>query len=168
MKKITMLVMALTGCVLFTAAPVWAGSMSHGKNSHGDMSHGSGEQGAMSHSGHQGKMIHESTVDGYRLAYHLIDMEEKMKGMKMDMPEQMGTHHLMVFIQSPDGQPEKSAKVGYVIAGPDNTTQKAMTMGMKGGFGADVTLKTKGMYTVKTKAVVGSKKLLDSFEYTVK
>jgi hypothetical protein len=163
MKKILMLVMALMGCVLFAVAPVWAGSMSHG-----DMSHDNADQGAMSHAGHQGKMIHESTVDGYRLAYHLIDMKEKMKGMKMEMTQQMGTHHLMVFIQSPDGHPEKTAKVGYVVAGPDNTKQKVMAMGMSDGFGADVTLKEKGTYTVKTKAVVGSKKLLDTFEYAVK
>ena len=45
-----------------------------------------------------GTLIHESTVEGYHLAYHLIDMQQHTAGMK-DMPM---THHLMVFVQGPD------------------------------------------------------------------
>ena len=35
----------------------------------------------MDHSGHRGPNIHNSKVDGHGLAYHLIDLREKMKDM---------------------------------------------------------------------------------------
>jgi hypothetical protein len=120
----------------------------------------------MDHSGHEGAMIYESETDGYKFAYHLIDMMEKMKDMK-DMPEMKATHHLMVYVKSSKGDVTK-AKVGYLVTNPDGTEQKAMCMGMKGGFGADVDFKAKGMYKVKTKIVDGDKKVMDEFEYHVK
>jgi len=125
---------------------------------------------ATDHSKHVGAMIHESSIEGYRFAYHLIDIQkntEKMKDMK-GSKEADTTHHLMVYVLDPDGRPVEEAKLGYLVEGPDGAKQKLMAMGMKGAYGANVNFKTKGMYTVKTKFLAGGKKLLDSFSYEVK
>jgi len=113
------------------------------------------------HTGHAGKMIHANTVEGYRFAYHLIDIRKHMKNRKGSNV----THHLMVYITDPDGHSLKKTKVGYLLTDPDGGKQKKMTMAMGGGFGADVNLGTKGAYTVKTKVLAGGKKLLDQFTY---
>ena len=115
--------------------------------------------GGMGHSGHSGKLIREVNVDGYALAYRLIDMREKIKGMK----GMSNTHHLMLYIKSPHGHPEENATVGYLLQGPSGEKQKTMTMAMGGGFGADVAMKSKGGYTMKTKIVVADKKMMDKF-----
>ena len=122
------------------------------------------------HSGHLGIVIHESEIEGYRFAYHLIDIQkgtEEMKEMKGSKEADM-THHLMVYVMDPDGLAVEEAKLGYLVEGPDGAKQKLMTMGMQGAYGANVNLKNKGMYTVKTKFLVGDKKLLDKFSYEVK
>jgi hypothetical protein len=139
-----------------------------------------------------GEMIHESTVEGYQFAYHLIDMKARMAAMKgsgtkgsgtkgsdtkgsgtkgsatkgYDM-SQMKSHHLMVYIMGPEGKMITGAKVGYKVTGPDGADQKTMAMGMKGGFGADVDLEAEGTYQIKTKAVAGGVKLIDEFKYEV-
>jgi hypothetical protein len=118
----------------------------------------------MKHSGHMGEMIRMTTVDGHELMYHLIDMQANMQVMK----HMKATHHLMVFIKSPHGHGVENAKVGYLVSGPGGSVQKVMTMVMSGGYGADVDLKEKGRYTIKTKVAIGGKKLMDSFEYHVK
>jgi len=117
---------------------------------------------------------HKSNVDGYELEYEFIDMKEKMKQMKDTMPEmahQMktmtATHHLMVFIKSPQGDTVTPDKVGFLIGGPDGKDQKVMAMCMSDGFGADINLSQPGEYTVKTKALLGEKKLTDAFTYTI-
>ncbi len=120
-----------------------------------------------SHHGHGGADIHTSMVDGRHFSYELIDMREKMKGMK-NMPEMKDTHHLMVHVKDAAGQKVDKAKVGFLIENPDGSTQKKMAMGMAGGFGADVNLEKKGVYTIKTKVMAGETKLMDSFEYEVK
>ena len=120
----------------------------------------------MDHSGHRGPNVHNSSVDGHSLAYHLIDLREKMKDME-NMPEMQATHHMMVYVVSPDGAPVADAQVGYLVIGPDGKTQRHMAMGMKDGFGADVDFKAPGAYIVRTKAVAGSTTLLDEFTYEV-
>jgi hypothetical protein len=107
------------------------------------------------HSEHVGLNIHTSTVDGFSFAYHLVDLPGRQE------------HHLMVYVTSPDGDPVEEARIGYLVEGPDGSKQKVMAMGMKTAFGADVNLTLKGNYTVKTKALVGNKKLLDKFTYAV-
>ena len=124
------------------------------------------QMGEMDHSGHRGPNIHNSSVDGHGLAYHLIDLREKMKDME-NMPEMKATHHMMVYVVSPDGAPLAEAKVGYLVIGPDGNTQRHMAMGMKDGFGADVDFGAAGSYTVRTKAVAGDTTLLDEFVYEV-
>lgn len=110
----------------------------------------------MDHSSHLGKKIHETAVDGYRLAYHLLELD---KG---------AGHHLMVYITAPEGKKFEEAKLGFLIKGPDGSTQKLMAEGMKGAFGANVDFKTVGAYMIKMKAVIGVKKLIDAFTYEVK
>ena len=122
------------------------------------------------HSGHVGVMIHESEIEGYRFAYHLMDIQKGTAEMK-DMQgskEADTTHHLMVYVKDPDGRAVEAAKLGYLVEGPDGAKQKLMTMGMQGAYGANVNFKNKGTYTVKTKFLAGDKKLLDGFSYEVK
>ena len=78
------------------------------------------------------------------------------------------THHLMVYVMDPDGRAVEGGKLGYLVEGPDGAKQKLMTMGMQGAFGANANFKNKGTYTVKTKFLIGDKKLLDSFSYEVR
>jgi len=110
----------------------------------------------MDHSGHIGERIHESTVEGYRLAYHLLALPGRSE------------KHLMVYITDANGKPVADATVGYLVDGPDGTQQRVMAMGMKDAFGADVNFTAKGKYTVKSKAVFGETKLLDGFVFEVK
>ena len=164
---------------LALAWPVMAANTGHDHSGHGGaqdtggqqmMQHGGGHTmgqtmgQSMDHSGHNGDLIHESEVNGYKFAYHTIDMADKMAGMK-GMAHL--THHMMVYITGPDGKTVDGAKVGYLIDGPGGE-QKAMCMGMGDGYGADVSFKEPGKYTVKTKAMAGDVKLMDSFEYEVK
>ena len=131
-------------------------------------SHDSGS--AIDHSGHVGVMIHESTIDGYRFAYHLIDIQkspEQMKDMK-NPNESDKTHHLMVYVMDPDGQAVQQAKLGYLVEGPNGAKQKIMAMGMQGAYGANVDFRNKGSYTIKTKIVTGDKKLFDRFNHEIK
>ena len=124
----------------------------------------------MDHSGHVGVVIHESTIEGYGFAYHLIDIRKgtaEMKDMKGSKEADM-THHLMVYIMDPKGRAVEGAKLGYLVEGPDGAKQKLMTMGMQNAYGANVNFKNKGTYTVKTKFLAGDKKLLDRFSYEVK
>jgi hypothetical protein len=122
-----------------------------------------------------GQMLRQSTVDGYGFMYHVLDMAQRnamMKGMEgMEMPGMSKspdiTNHLMVYITDPGGK-SVSAKVGFLIAGPDGKEQKTLTMGMHDGYGADVCFKEKGVYKIKTKAVIGEKTLLDEFTYEIK
>ncbi len=103
-----------------------------------------------------GVHIHGSIVDGYGFEYYLLNLPGKE------------TQHMMVYIQDPEGNNIRDAKVGFLIIGPDGTKQKTMAMGLKGAFGADVDFGKKGAYTVKVKAVIGDKKLFDRFKYEVK
>ena len=138
----------------------------YAKDTH-DHGHGAKD---MDHSMHTGENIHNSEKDGYSLAYHLIDMKAQMAAMKdhgkgHNMGEMDMTHHLMVYVTDDSGNVVKDAKVGYLVVNPDGTKQKLMCMHMKGGFGSDISLKQKGKYTIKTKAVAGDKKLMDEFTY---
>ena len=122
-----------------------------------DHTKSAGDHGkTMDHSQHMGDKIHESKVEGYQFAYHLLNMEDR------------ATHHMMVYILAPDGGKVEDAKVGFLVNGPGGTKQKMMAMGMQGAYGADLDLKQKGSYTVKMKAVSGDQKFLDEFTYEVK
>ena len=121
----------------------------------------------MDHSAHRGPNVHNSMVDGHHLAYHLIDMREKMQDME-NMPEMKATHHMMVYVTGPDGAVLAQAQVGYLVVGPDGQQQRLMAMGMSDGYGADVDFRAPGAYTVRTKAVANGTTLRDEFTYEVK
>jgi hypothetical protein len=156
MKKTILMVMI---SMVFGLGPVFAASSGHDH----------GQTRVM------GQMIHHSIVDGFGIMYHVLDMAERndmMKGMEgMEMPGMSKspdiTNHLMVYINDPAGK-TVSGKIGFSITGPDGKEQKTLTMGMSGGYGADVSFKAKGIYKIKTKAVVDGKTLLDEFSYEIK
>lgn len=108
------------------------------------------------HPGRESIEIHTSTVEGYGLVYTLYHFPERK------------TWHLMVTITGPEGSKVEKGKVGFLVKGPDGSKQKAMAMGMKGSYGADVDIGEKGVYTVKTKAIIGNRKLFDNFSYEMK
>jgi hypothetical protein len=126
--------------ILFLAIPFVAGSA----------------QEKMDHSKHLGVRIHESSIQGYSLAYHLLDLPNRKE------------HHLMVYIVDENRGVADKGKVGYLVVGPEGRKQKVMAMVMKAAFGADVDFTAKGTYTIKTKALIGNTKLLDQFTYEVK
>jgi hypothetical protein len=136
---------------------------------------GPGFAASAGHGHAMGQMFRQSTVDGYGFMYHVLDMAERavmMKGMEgMEMPGMSKspdiTNHLMVYITDSGGK-SVSAKIGFLIAGPDGKEQKTLTMGMHDGYGADVSFKEKGVYNIKTKVVIGEKTLLDEFSYEFK
>ena len=111
---------------------------------------------AQEHPDSLGIHIHTSAIDGYGFDYSLYHFPERK------------TQHLMVSITGPDGAAVEQGKVGFLVAGPDGSEQKAMAMGMKGAYGADMDFGKKGIYTIKTKAVFGDKKMFDRFNYEVK
>ncbi|MDA8134364.1 MAG: hypothetical protein M0T82_07050 [Desulfobacteraceae bacterium] len=123
----------------------------------------------------KGLMIAEKNLEGYTLKYSLLNPEERkelmkgMEGMKMhgmsDSPDV--THHLVVYIKTKDGKPV-TGKIGFNITNPDGTPFKTLTMGMQGGYGADVLFKAKGIYKIRMKAVVAGKTIDDEISYEVK
>ena len=124
-------------------------------------------QGHSAHADHpDGKVIRETTVDGYHLTYRVIDMAEKMAEMEMKM-DMAATHHLMLYVNNPDGVPLAGATVGFLVEGPAAADQKVMAMRMKEGYGADVDLGRPGKYTIHAKALAGDAKLIDRFIYQV-
>ncbi|MEX1303330.1 MAG: hypothetical protein AB1Z16_14305 [Desulfotignum sp.] len=122
-----------------------------------------------------GDLIHESVVDGYMLAYHILDLrDQKTDGMdkasmdrtfaltnkNMDRP-----HHLMLYIMDRNHKLILKGEVGFFIKGPEGNSQKIMGIYMDRGFGATADMKNKGIYTIKAKAIIGGKELMDKFEY---
>lgn len=183
MNPTTIRTLAALALGLALVLPAHASDQGHGGSMKGMEMKGQMGKGAMKgmdmkggmDMARMGRAIHESTVDGHKLAYRVIDMKEKMESMKgmkgmsmkgMDM-SQMKSHHLMVFVTGADGHEHGEGKVGYKVTGPDGSEQKAMAMGMKGGFGADVDFGAKGTYTIKTKVVLDEATLVDEFTYKV-
>ncbi|NOY69551.1 MAG: hypothetical protein GXP53_08690 [Deltaproteobacteria bacterium] len=124
--------------------------MNMDKNAHGNMNM-------------MGTQIRTASVDGYEVAYHVMDMHAQMP----DNPEMAGTYHLMVSFKDSTGKPVTSATVGYLVKGPDGKTQKAMAMTMGKSFGANLKLTEKGEYAITAKALIGDKKVIDRFTYAL-
>lgn len=122
----------------------------------------------MSHEGHEGAGIHESSVEGHQFTYELIDIMAKMEGQEGVDMSKVKSHHMMVYITDPEGDIVTGAKVGFKVVGPDGSEQKVMAMAMAGGYGADVDFKAAGSYKIATKAVYADNKLIDRFSYEVK
>ena len=130
-----------------------------------------------------GDLIHESVVDGYMLSYYFMDLRDQKDSktgshatgsMDMDKSNDMKTkemdkpHHIMVYIMDKDHKPVLKGKVGFMIKDAEGNAQKAMGMFMSDGFGTTVDMKKKGVYAITTKAIIGDKKLMDSFSYEIK
>lgn len=123
-----------------------------------------------------GQHIRQTTLKGYTLMYHLLDLAERnemMKGMGehsvlgMQKISDM-TNHLMVYIQKPDGK-IVPGDVAFLLTSPDGKEFRTMTMGMYGGYGADISLKLQGLYTIRTNiSIEGGKtvKLNDEFSFS--
>ncbi len=163
MNRNTYVTMMVIISFIICSGPVFSGDMDHMGHDQKKMEKTKGSHQKMDNSKRMGDMIHHSTVDGVGLMYHLIDMTAHSK----KMPEMRATHHLMVYLKSEHGHNVEKAKVGYLISGPDKHNQKIMAMGMGGGFGGDIALKEKGVYTIKTKALIDGKKVIDQFDYKV-
>lgn len=147
-----------------------------GHEGHGSMSQqATGLTAVSSATVPRGVVIREARVQGYALTYRLYSWDERnamMKGMEgHSMPGMdttgASTNHLMVFIKGADGKDLTGGKVGFVVTDPGKSEFKTLTMGMFDGFGADVPLKTKGVHTIKLKAVLGNATVNDEFPYSV-
>jgi hypothetical protein len=110
-----------------------------------------------------GDLIHESVIDGYMLSYYFLDLRDQNGGKEMDKP-----HHIMLYIMDDNHKQVLKGKVGFMIKDVDDNKQKAMGMFMSKGFGTTADMKEKGVYKITTKAILGDKKLMDSFNYEIK
>lgn len=116
-----------------------------------------------------GDLIHESTIDGYSLSYYFMDLRNQTSAAHgshdkaMDKP-----HHLMVYIVDSEQNLVAKGKIGFLIKDSQGSKQTAMAMFMSNGFGATADMKKAGVYTITTKAILGDKKLMDSFEFEIK
>ncbi|MEW6486641.1 MAG: hypothetical protein AB1578_01845 [Thermodesulfobacteriota bacterium] len=166
LKKTTGTLFALA---LLSASPAIA-QMQHGAGHGGG--HGAAPGAGAAPGERHGDLIRESTVEGYALAYHLIDNAAQMQAAGVEMKghdmSQMKSHHLMVYLAAPGGTPAAGARVGYLVRGPGGSEQKTMAAFMDGGYGADLELKTPGTYEITTRAVDGGKNLVDTFAYEVR
>ncbi len=163
MKKNLIIILSLSFMAIFITTV--QAQMDHSSHQDRNMQRKNPHTGHENHAAKQDENIRRALVDGYHFNYQLIDIRAKVADAK-DMPAGMKSHHLMVYIKDTAGK-ALAGRTGYLITGPDNTTQKIMTMGMDGGYGADINLSSKGIYKIKTKIRAGSINLSDSFEYVV-
>lgn len=122
-----------------------------------------------------GDLIHESVVDGYMLAYHILDLrDQKADGMDKASKDRtyaltnenmVRPHHLMLYIMDKNHKLILKGDVGFLIKDPEGNSQKIMGIYMDRGFGATADMKNKGIYNITAKAIIGDKELLDKFEY---
>lgn len=122
-----------------------------------------------------GKQIRQTNVKEYTLTYYLLNLSERGEMMKlMEGHSVLGmkkgadvTNHLMVYIQKPDGK-IVPGDVAFLLIDPDGKDFSTMTMGMYGGYGADINMKIKGSYTIKAKIVIEGRdivRLEDEFTF---
>jgi len=164
MKKLAIRMLIILSFGIALAIPSFAAQMEHGSMKGAEAKDQTAEA-------RHGQKIREAKAEGYQFEYYLIDMKQMMGGkteMKGHDMAEMKSHHLMVYLKDADGKYVQGAKVGFWLTGPDGKDQKTMAMSMGEGFGADIDLKAKGAYKIKTKAVVGDKTLVDEFTYNVK
>lgn len=120
------------------------------------------------HGDHGGaKHIRHTIVDGYTLAYQLIDMKANAEKQGLTIPPEMKSHHLMIHIKDDSGKVVSGAKVGFLVDNEGGQPQKVMAMAMGGGYGGDIDLEPGADYVIKAKVVAGDVKLMDEFEYSL-
>ena len=157
----------LGALLALTAAP-YALAVDHSTMDHSAMGHGTM---AAAPADAASREIRTAVVNGYTLAYTLIDTKKMMAASSTPMTHDMSkmkSHHLMVNPVAPDRKPLTGGKAGYLVVQPDKVEVKAMAMLMEGGFGADLDLLVKGDYKITTKIALADTTLVDEFVYTVK
>jgi len=160
MKKI--LGLMLMAMLMIPAGAMAMKGMDHGsmeKMDHSKMKMDNGKK--MDHSGMSmgGDMImlQDVEVDGVMASGHLMDTSAKMAEHGMSM-----THHIMVGFMNSEGEAINKGQVAVKVEGPNGKVGKAnKMMGMDGQFGADITLRQKGMYKfmIGTKLADGKKRM---------
>lgn len=151
----------ITAFIIAASAPMAVKAAEH--------DHGSTHSGHGSQMAQMGKVVHQQVVDGVKVTFRLIDMQEQMKG--MEIPKGMKeTHHLMAnFADDKTGKPLTEGEVKAKVAGPDKSEQTKALMGMEGHFGADFIMANKGRYGVMCKFKVKDGKIRSSkFWYVMK
>jgi hypothetical protein len=151
MKKLVLILAAATLSLAATAA---FAAMDHDSM---PMEHG----GMMS----MGNLAHEEVVDGVKETFRVIDIQQKMKEMRMKE-----THHIMVmFTDAKTGKKLSEGEVKIKVIAPDKMEQVKDLMGMEGGFGSDFTMPKKGKYGVMCKSQLKDGKVRSiKFWYTAK
>jgi hypothetical protein len=176
MKKMVKMAVVIA-CFLMYFGSFALAQTDHSKHPQGtdQTGHDSHSSPAMNHDKPMGTSIGDRSIQDFMFSYYLLNKEERDQMMKghegMEMPGMMKspdvTNHLMVYIKGSEGN-FASGKIGFIVAGPDGKEFKTLTMGMYNGYGADLIIKDKGVYKIKTKAVIENKTLLDEFDYEVK
>lgn len=123
---------------------------------------------ATKQNGPTGPLVCSSKVENHQLSYHMIDIRKKMKALKTMDDANPVTHHLMVYVKTPQGESVGSARVGFLVKGPNGKKQMLMAMGMGGGYGADIDMSHPGAYEIKTKIIAGNLRLIDQFSHEIK
>lgn len=166
MKK-KMMVLMIAAALMVPAGVMAMKGMDHGD--HGKAESMGHDMKKMDHGsmGMDGKMImlQDEEVEGVMGSAHMLDVKEKMAKHGMSM-----THHIMVGFMDTEGNPLDKGSVAVKVESPDGSVSKPIKlMGMKGQFGADITLDQEGMYHFKvgTKLADGKKRTFH-FHYEVK
>jgi hypothetical protein len=126
--------------------------------------HGGGDDGPSHRDGngetrrYAGQVDPEGGHKGYMFTYHLIDM-------KASMPDMAGTYNLMVTITGAGGKAVDKAVVDYKIKGTDGTEKSVEAMAMGAGYGRNLKFSAGGTYAITTKALIGTRQVIDRFEY---
>ena len=125
-----------------------------------------------------GKHIHQVTINGYTLMYHMMNLSERNEMVEMmKSSSDIGinrspdvTNHLMVYIMDSERKIVPGT-VLFHLTNPDGKDSRTMTMGMYGGYGGDIILEQKGMHTIRTRIIIETAKTIrldDEFTYEVK
>jgi hypothetical protein len=169
MKRIKTTLIGILTFVSLTFTSSMAAEMKGAEVEKMDHSKHQMDTGTTDHPMRAGDNIHNATVDGFTLAYHLIDMGGNVSSMQSEGPAKKETHHLMLYVNDPNGKPVGSAKVGFMIETSTGSHQKVMSMPMGvGGYGANIDLSTAGTYKLMSKIIIGDKTIKNDFSYTVK
>lgn len=134
-------IVTMTAIIFMLAHPVFASDkMDHSKMK--KMDHGKMDHGSMKMDGGM-IMLGSLVVEGVKARAHLKDVSKAMAEMKMEQ-----THHLMVnFVNEKGGVVSGNGIVAVKVKNPDESEGNPVKlMSMGDGFGADLTLKEKGLY----------------------
>ena len=151
MKK-QIFILILMATMMVPASTMAMKSMDHSNMDHSKMSQGEG----MSMGGDT-VMLNGDKVEGVTASAHLMNIKIKMAEHGMSM-----THHFMIGFMNESKKMVSNGQVALKIESPDGKVSNPIKLtGMKGQFGADITLNQQGMYHFKvgTKFSDGTKRM---------